>query len=715
MPEPRPSDDAPLRRTAGSSPVTRTSLTHRTWLLALVLVIATFAAYQPVWHAGFIWDDDGHVTENPNLRSVHGLYRIWFEPSVDQQYYPLQLTSYWIEYHLWGLRPFGYHAVNVLLHTLNALLLWMVLQQLDVPCAWLAAAVFAVHPVQVESVAWVSELKNLLSTTFYLGSLLAFFRFRPMSGQAQAGSPPWRFYWLAIALFLCSLLSKTVACSLPAVLALLLWWKAGRVEKRDIEVLSPMFLLGITLGLMTAWLEKHHVGASGAEWSLSLLQRCLLAGRASWFYVGKLFWPHPLIFIYPHWNVDPAAWWQYLFPAAALAVLLALWSLRSRIGRGPLAAALCFECALFPALGFFDVFPFRYSFVADHFQYLASAGLIAVVVTGGVIVCDRAGPRGRQIGAVAIAVALLSLGALTWRQGHIYRDVETLWRDTLRKNPQCWIAQNNLGAALASLGRGPEAMEHYEQALQIDPENAEAHYNLGRVFFQEGKLSEAIEHNERALRIRPDYAEAHNNLGAALVRQGRLPEAIGHYEQALRLNPDYAEAHYNLAAALMGQGRLPEAIGHYEQALRLQPDFPEAHNNLGNALLRLGKVPEAIGHYEQALRLKPDFADAYNNLAWLLATHEPAKGGDAVRAVGLAQRACELTSNRQAGYLDTLAAAYAAAGRFNEAIATAQKAIDLARAAGQPTLVEEYEARLELYRSGHAYIRPVGGTTTNHP
>jgi protein O-mannosyl-transferase len=307
-------DDASHQRTAVSSPATKGGWARRPWFLALVLAVVTFVAYQPTWHAGFIWDDDTHVTENANLRSLHGLYRIWFEPLADQQYYPLQLTGFWIEYHLWGLRPFGYHAVNILLHVLNALLLWMVLQQLEIPGAWLAAAIFAVHPVQVESVAWVSELKNLLSTTFYLGALLAFIRFRPLTGEERAGPPSWGYYALAIALFLCALLSKTVACTLPAVLVLLLWWKRGRVERQDVGVLSPMFLLGITFGLMTAWLEKHHVGASGPEWSLSFLQRCLLAGRALWFYAGKLFWPHNFIFIYPRWEIDPGAWWQYLFP-----------------------------------------------------------------------------------------------------------------------------------------------------------------------------------------------------------------------------------------------------------------------------------------------------------------------------------------------------------------------------------------------------------------
>jgi Flp pilus assembly protein TadD len=642
----KPINDAPRQRTAVSPAVAKTGLTHRPWLLAVVLAVVTFVAYQPVWHAGYIWDDDLHVTQNVNLRSFPGLYRIWFEPLADQQYYPLQLTSFWIEYHLWGVRPFGYHAVNILLHALNALLLWMVLQRLEVPGAWLAAAVFAVHPVQVESVAWISEIKNLLSTTFYLGTLLAFFRFRPLSGEAQAGSSPWRFYSLAIALFLCALLSKTVACSLPAVLVLLIWWKRGWVARRDVMVLSPMFLLGITLGLMTAWLEKHHVNASGAEWSLSFLQRCLLAGRVLWFYAGKLFWPHPLMFIYPHWDIDAGAWWQYLLPVAALAVVVALWSLRCRIGKGPLVAALCFGCTLFPALGFFDVYPFRFSYVADHFQYLACTGLIALAVCTGTAICERAGQQGRDWGTLTAAIVLLLLGVSTWRQGHSYRDAETLWRDTLTKNPQCWMA--------------------------------------------------------------------HNNLGAILMLSGRAPEAIAQYEQALRLKSDYTEAHINLGNAFFYEGQVEDAIGQYAQALRLKPSSAEAHTRLGIALDRTGKLSEAAGHYEQALRIKPDYPQALNNLAWFLATRPPTEGGDAVRAVALAERACQLTDNRAAVSLDTLAVAYAATGRFDAAVATAQKAVELARTVSQPTLAREIEGRLEMYRTGRAYSQSTGVTTPSN-
>jgi protein O-mannosyl-transferase len=643
----KPIHDAPHRwATAVSSPTAKSRLAHRRWLLALVLAVVTFVAYQPVWHAGFIWDDDLHVTQNVNLRSFQGLQRIWLEPLADQQYYPLQLTSYWIEYHLWGLRPFGYHVVNVLLHALNALLLWTVLQRLEIPGAWLAAAVFAVHPVQVESVAWISELKNLLSTTFYLGTLLAFFRFRPLSTEARAGPPPWRFYWLAITLFLCALLSKTVACSLPAILVLLIWWKRGRVERRDIGVLSPMFLLGITLGLMTVWLEKHHVNASGTEWSLSFLQRSLLAGRVLWFYAGKLLWPHPLVFIYPRWDVDPGVWWQYLFPAAALAVILALWSLRSRMGKGPLVAALCFGGTLVPALGFFDVYPFRFSYVADHFQYLACIGLITFAAGALTAVSRRAGQRGRGIARLVGGIVLLTLGVSTWRQARIYQNLETLWRDTLSKNPSAWIA--------------------------------------------------------------------HNNLGIVLQASGRVSEAQSQYQEALRLRPDYAEAHVNLGNAFLYGGQVQEAIGHYEQALRLKPDSAEAHTGLGIALDRTGKVSEAAWHYEQALRIKPDSPQALNNLAWFLATRPSTEGGNAARAVALAERACKLTGNRAAVSLDTLAAAYAAAGRFDAAVVAAQKALELARTASRAKLAQEIEGRLELYRSGRAYL-PSSTTAATSP
>jgi tetratricopeptide (TPR) repeat protein len=331
-----------------------------------------------------------------------------------------------------------------------------------------------------------------------------------------------------------------------------------------------------------------------------------------------------------------------------------------------------------PALGFFDVFPFRYSYVADHFQYLACIGLISLAVSTGAAICQRAGQRGRDLGTLAAAIVLLILGASTWRQARIYQNPEMLWRDTIAKNPQSWMAHNNLGVVLRASGKIDEAIAHCEQALRIKPDLAEAHYNLGNIFLQEGKVSDAEGEFEQALRIWPDYYKAHDNLGNALVRLGKVTEAIAHYQQALKINPKYAEAHCNLGAALIATGKAPDA--------RIQ--------------------------LEEALRLNPDLADAQNNLAWVLATLPPAQGGDPARAVSLAQRACELSGNRAPGDLDTLAVAYAAAGRFDAAVATARKAIDLARAAGQAQLVKEIEARLELYRSGRAYHPPVSAATS---
>ena len=677
----KPIDDAQHQQTGVLSPATETYFARRPWLLALVLAIVTLTAYQPTWNAGFIWDDDYYVTQNRALRSLDGLAKIWVKPGTTPQYYPLVFTTFWAEYHLWKLHPLGYHLVNILLHALNAVLLWYVLRRLEIPGSWWAAAIFALHPVTVESVAWITERKNVLSGLFYFLAVLAYLRFRPLTGRDAARACDWRYYPLVLALFLCALLSKTVTCSLPAVLMLLVWWKTGRVERRNVLALAPLFVLGVASGVMTTWMEKHHVGASGAEWALSFGQRCLVAGRALWFYAGKLFWPRNLTFIYPRWKIDASVVWQYLFPVAALAVLIALWLLRSRIGRGPLVAVLCFAGTLAPALGFINVFPFRYSYVADHFQYLASIGLIALTASAGTAISRQTGQRGRDVGTVAAAIVLLILGISTWKRTHVYQNPETLWRDTVIRNSGAYMAHNNLGNVLAQAGKAPEAIGEYEQAMRLKPDDAEAYINLGTIFWNTGKV----------------------------------PEAIAQYEQALRINPNFAVAHKGLGLALTRTGKVPEAVWHFEEALRLKPDDAETYNYLGLALKRMGKVPEAAARYEDALRINPDYLDAQNNLAWLLATQVPAEGGDPVRAVALAERECKLSDDKEANYLDTLAAAYAAAGRFDDAVGTAQKAIPLADSTSQTQLVSKIEMRLELYRTNHAYYQTNNVTDSRNP
>lgn len=700
------------------------------WRFALVLAVATFIAYQPVWRAGFIWDDDDHLTANPAMTAPHGLQMIWSSLSVSR-YYPLTLTSFWIQRHLWGLNPMPYHLVNVALHVINGILIFLLLRRLRIPAPWLAAALWVLHPVNVESVAWITELKNTQSGIFFFLALLCFLRFEAEGKR--------RWYLLALLCGLAALVSKPSTVVLPLALLLCVWWEKGRWRWIDLLQTIPFFALALGMSAITVIEQRGHViGAGTPEWNLSMAERLAIAGKAVWFYAAKLVWPVPLSFIYSRWPVGTTSFSSWIPLLGLVAVGILLWvRRRSSWARAAIFGLGFFVAALLPILGFFDVFFFRFSFVADHFQYLASIGLIALVVAGGAKVCQRIGPQGRRIGEVAAATSVMVLASLTWTRAHVYRDAETLWRDTLAKNPECWEGHNNLARVLLQTGRGREAVWHCEQVLRLMPNDFEAPYMLGIALLGLGDAREAIRCLEMAIRfapsltdahnrlgaallrlnrvpeairqfklavwIRPDWALMQNNLGYALARAGRFDEAIKHYQLALRIEPNSAEAYNNLALALLGIGKVQEAIGQYQQALRIKPDYPEVHNNLGLALFQLGDVPKAIEQFDQALRIKPDFIDGQRNLAWLLATLPPAEGGDPARAITLAEQACEFTGHRVPAYLDTLAAAYASAGRFNDAVAAAEKAIEQARSAGQLRLVSEIEARLELYRSGRPY------------
>ena len=602
-------------------------------LWAGLIVLLTLLAYIPAMRGGYIWDDNAHITDNAALRSSDGLAKIWFDPKILPQYYPLVHTTFWLEYHLWQLHPFGYHLVNVLLHAFNAVLLLFLLHSLRVPGAWLAAALFALHPVQVESVAWITERKNVLSGFFYLSSALAYFRFANVTGDradtsvssdmhpltSTTSSSSWGYYAFSLFLFLCALLSKTVTCSLPAAILLVLWWKRDRICRSDILTLIPYFVVGALLGLTTVWLEKYQVGAYGEEWTLSFLDRCLVAGRALWFYAGKLLWPHKLTFIYPRWLIDAGVWWQYIFPAAALAVISVLWVMRRRIGKGPFVAIAFFAGTLVPALGFFDVYPMRFSFVADHFQYLASIGLIALAAAAMTAFFERLGPWQKTSGFVGCMAVLSVFAVLVWRQSTIYLDAETLYRDTISKNPHAWMAHYNLGVLLVNRGRSDEVMTHFSEALRLQPDDADTHYNLGVALEKQGRIEEAMAHFSEAVRLRPDYADAHYSMAVILARRSKFEDAISHYSKALRVRPNYAKAHNNLGVALFSQGKLDRAIEHYRTALKLDPNFGKVHNNLGNALIQKGKLDEAIAHYSRALEIRTHYPEAHNNLGVALA------------------------------------------------------------------------------------------------
>jgi tetratricopeptide (TPR) repeat protein len=563
---------------------------RRETIAAWTLIAATLLAYLPALGAGFIWDDDDYVTENRTLEDVGGLRRIWLEVGAVPQYYPLVHTSFWIEHRLWGKHPTGYHVVNVLLHGLNGVLLWRVLRRLAVPGAWVAAAVFVLHPVHVESVAWVTERKNVLSGCFYLLALLAWLRtLDAPADRARAGR---RF---ALVAFVGALLSKTVTASLPAVMLLVLWWKRGRIG-REGGITAPMFALGAAAGLLTAWMERSVVGAVGEAWSLSLAERVLVAGRALWFYVGKLAWPEPLIFVYPRWNLDTGAPWQWLIVVAAAALGAALWLARGRIGRGPCVAAAFFALTLAPALGFLNVYPMRFSFVADHFQYLASIGPIALAVG---VAASRAGrrPAAARAAIALAAVVLLALGARTALQTRMYEDEETLWRATVRLNPEAHIAHNNLGGLLLAraaaepdraAGLLDEAERHVRRAAGID--YPEAHNNLGIVLHQRGEIDAAIASYREALQSRPAFADAENNLGISLAALGRLDEATRFFALAVQHDPGLANARFNLGTVLLVEGRLEEALLELEAAARLDPDDAATRDRLAEVEARLGEA-----------------------------------------------------------------------------------------------------------------------------
>jgi len=493
------------------------------WARALLLVALVFGAYWPAVQGGWVWDDDDYVTRNSTLRSLAGLWDIWFRPGATPQYYPLVHTTFWLEYRLWGLWAPGFHFTNVALHALSALLLWRTFLTLNLPGAFWAAALWALHPVAVESVAWVTERKNTLSGLFFLAASYVALR-SGAAGSAWQGSR----YAASLVLYVLALLSKTVTATWPISLALV-WWAGSRSLGRERLVrLLPALMIGAALASVTVLMERHHVGAVGADWNLTFLQRLLIASRALWFYLGKLLWPFDLTFIYPRWEVPAPAPSDFVWLAACAFAAAVLAAAVRWVGRWPLAAALYFAVSLGPALGFVNVFPMRYSFVADHYQYLASIGPLSLLVCGSAALWQALRWRGgaapvalRRAARAAAPALALSLAALTWSQAHIYRDVEALWHDTLRKNPRAWMAHNNLGLLLLERNELRAAEQHFEQALAVKTDDSFAMNNLGLVYARRGELQRAAEWFARAVQIDPTQAEAANNLGNVFAQTGQ--------------------------------------------------------------------------------------------------------------------------------------------------------------------------------------------------
>ncbi len=720
----------------------RTALPLKGLLGAAIIFLAAWFCYYPSLNGGFVWDDDQLLTESRIIKAPDGLRRIWCTTEV-VDFWPATNSSLWTEWRLWGMDLAGYRATNVILHVAAALLIWTILRRLSIPGAFLAAMIFAVHPVNVESVAWIAQRKNTLSMLFFLLSVLWYLKgMQPAAGKAAPGClkgagreaasdilhpssfipHPSSFYWLSLAAFALAMLGKGSVAVLPVVLLGIVWWRR-KIEQRDVIGVLPFFAVAALLTAVNIWFQTH--GSGEVFRTASFMERVLGAGGVIWFYLYKAVLPFDLSFVYPQWEIQAGnvLWWLPLL--AALAVTAVLWRYRETWSRPFLFAWGFFCVSLAPVMGFTDVEYMECSLVADHYQYIAIIGVISLAAAGWSVWHGQMPGRIRWAGGGAGVILVIALVVLSWQQSSLYSG--ELFQDSLKKNPRSCIVNNNMGTVLKKAGRLKEAAEYFKRAVDLKPDYLAARNNLAVVLNNLGQTQEAIKLLQQVLLQKPDYPEALNNLGAILIAAGRPEEAEKYIEQALRVKPDYARAHYNLGIALSGIGRQKEAIEYFQQAVSLEPDYAEAHNslgvllaragllqealehfrqalhydpnmflaenNLGNTLSSAGKGDEAVEHYEQALQLKPDYLEARVSLAAALV-----RAGAFPKAIENYEEALRLKPDSIEACFG-LALTYAITKRPAEAARTAEKALELARAQGRMDVAGKIEDWLRNYRA----------------
>ncbi len=622
---------------------------------ALLLAGLVLAAYRPLLPGSFLMDDRRLVgSDNPLVNGQEGPLTIWFHAD-----FALSTFAFWAEWLAFGKNPGGYHAVNLALHALSAVLVWRLLARLKIPGAWLAGAIFAVHPVCVATVGRIAELKNTLSLPLFLASFWLYLRYETGTLRPAGGA---LCLACSLAAFVLALLAKTSTVMLPLLLLAWAAWERGRVTRLDLLHTSPYFVLALGFGLLSVWFQKHQALAGATLAAQSFWERLALAGRAFWFYLGKALWPVNLNLVYPQWKAEaasPAAWAPVLLCGAAAA---ACWRYRRSWGRQVMFGLGCFAVTLFPALGFFDAQYLTRWQVSDHLQYLPLIAPVALAAAGMASLPGAAFSRG------AAAAVVVALSVLCFDRARVFSTEEGLLRDTVARNPAAWGVQNDLGAVLAARGEYGEAKGCFEASLRAKADYPEAHVNLGRILLMQGQVEEAEEHFLEAVKVQPQNAEAHRSLGNILARQGKPGEALRHLLVTLRLKPD-------------NRTRLDCA-----------------------ALMRqTGDDAGAAAQFRQVLRGQPESVEALNNLGWLLATCPDARvrnGGEAVRC---AERAAGLPQEKGMCVMGTLAAAYAEAGRFQDAVATAEKAVETETAAGEERFAALNTQLLKFYRAGQAW------------
>jgi tetratricopeptide (TPR) repeat protein len=674
----------------------------KTLAAAGLIALCAFVAHFPSLNGAFVLDDDLLVTDSRLIHTADGLYGFWCTTQT-QDYWPLTNSSLWLEWRLWELTPAGYHLGNIILHVAESLLVWLILRRLSIPGAFLAALIFAVHPVNVESVAWIAQRKNTMAMLFFLFSIWCYLKpgmsttsvgmapgFPSPFGRGVGGdgltpgtahSPPptarsssfilypssfccW--YWLSLLAFLLAMLGKGSAAIAPLLLLLIVWWVRG-LTRGDLLRIAPFFLVAAALAFVNLWFQTHGSGEDYRQ--ADYLERLLAAGATVWFYLYKAVLPIDLAFIYPKWNIQAGnlLWWLPLLTLAALTAVL--WWYRKSWSRPFLFAWVFFCVALVPVMGFVGIGYEVHSLVADRYQHIAIIALISLAAAGwsvwhrkgdGPIFAAR---KSGQSPSLLLAVAVVAvLMFLTWQQSGMYRDKITLYQAALAKNPESWLLHNNLGLALHDSGKYDDAIVHYRRALEIKPRYPEAHNNMGNSLLDTGHAQEAIEHYLEALKLKPNYIMALYNLGNAYKETGRYQQAIDQYQLVIKLNPEMAAAYNNLGVTLEQMGRAGESTEYFRKAVDLDRNYSQAHNNLGTALFREKRQEDAIEQFKEALRTNPKNLLACKNLAL----------------------------------------AYSMLGRSGEAIQAGKQALEIARSLGQAADVKELEDWLRAYQAKHA-------------
>jgi len=596
------------------------------WLVPVIVALLTGVAFLPALENGFVnWDDDRNFLLNFHYRGL-GLDELrWMFAPYWGHYTPLTWMTLGLDYLVWGMDPAGYHFTNVLLHVATAVTFYFLTIQLlrlaaggvgEDKAVWVGAAfaalLFSVHPLRVESVAWITERRDVLSGLFYVLTILAYLKAGDGVGSGR------RWYWVSVVLCACALLSKSMAVSIPVVLLILDvyplkrlgggvgWWSVSARHAYR-EKIPFVLLAGLASAIALAGVSHLHPTSPPID--RAPLDRLMIPGYVLGFYLWKMVAPLNLSPVYPMAIRSATFIWSHIL---VLIIMVLTFSLRRRLP-GLLAAWLTYVAILLPVIGIVRISD---HITADRFTYLSCLGW-AILAGAGIFYCWRPLVRRRFglrtfvfLNGVA-AVVVVGLGGMTWKQAQVWHDSETLWRHAVSAGPESEIAHNNLGIAMRNRGELGEAIKHYREALRINPDSVEGHNNLGIAMLNRGELGEAIKHFRQVLRINPAVAQAYNNLGIAMFKQGELGEAIKHYREALRIDPTIAQAHYNLGRTMSKRGELGGAIKHYREALRINAAYAPAHNNLGHALLKEGKPTAATEHFCQALRLGHALAQQY--------------------------------------------------------------------------------------------------------